>query len=101
MNNAQTPSRTAGAVTAHYDFFNATRDGKKLFSVNAGVPLSEAFDQLTLLLAASESAIEGLAANTTEDGPSAHWAVVHTMNFTYALVQSIHAGFNAHNRGEV
>jgi len=99
MKNAQTQSLPAGAVTAQYDFFNATRDGKNLFSVNAGVPLSDAFDQLSMLLSASESAIEGLDENPT-DGPCARWAAAHTMNFAYALVQAMHAGFNAHTRGE-
>lgn len=100
MSNPQITSLPVGAVTARYDFFNATPDGKNLFSVNAGIPLSDAFDQLSILLSASESAIES-AAEDSSNGPSAHFAAVHTINFTYALVQAMHAGFNAHKPGEV
>lgn len=39
MNNTQI--KTGGAVTAQYDFYPATQEGEKLFSVRGGVPLRE------------------------------------------------------------
>ncbi len=92
--NAPAPNTAPGAVTAQHDFFNATHDGDKLFSVRGGVPLSEAFEQLTLLLSASQSCMEG------EDMP-AQWAGVHLMDFSLALVQSMHHGLIEHERAPV
>ncbi len=81
----------AGLVTVQHDFFNATSNGDKLFSVRAGVPMSDAFDQLTILLAAAHSAVEGLAAaGNKEDGPDAHWAAVHVLDFALELTQAMH-----------
>lgn len=87
------------AVTAQYDFCPATANGDKLFSVRAGIPLSDAFNELSLLLAASQSAVEGsVTAANAGDVPDAQWAAVHLMNFTYALVQAMHKGLNDSER---
>lgn len=88
-----TTNPAAGLVTVQRDFCNATSKGDKLFSVRAGVPMSDAFDQLTILLAAAHSAVEGLAvAGDKDDGPDAHWAAVHVLSFAYELAQSMHGG---------
>lgn len=85
-----------GLVTAQHDFWHATNKGEKLFSVRAGVPMSDAFDQLTILLGAAQSAVEGLAvAGHEEDGPDAHWAAVYMLSFANGLVQAMHGGHNA------
>ena len=92
-------SPTAGAVTAQHDFSNATSEGEKLFSVRAGIPLSDALDQLSVLLSSSIASVEALAGqDDTEAIPGALWQSVHLMNFAYALVQSIHAGHNTAKR---
>lgn len=87
-------SPAACAVTAQYDFCPATSEGKNLFSVRAGIPLGAAFDQLSALLSSSIASVETLTCtDNAEDIPGALWQSVHLMNFTYALVQSMHNGF--------
>ena len=96
MKNHQITNPAAGAVTAHYDFYPATSKGEKLFSVRAGIPLSDALDQLSVLMSSSIATVEALACKDDTDSiPGALWESVHLMNFTYALVQSIHTGHNA------
>lgn len=88
--------KIAGAVTAQYDFCPATREGENLFSVRAGIPLADAFEQLSALMSSSIASVETLTCtDNAEDIPGALWQSVHLMNFTYALVQSIHKGHNA------
>jgi len=89
------------AVTSHYDFCKATSDGKHLFSVNAGIPMNDAFDQLSTLISSSISAVEIHATGIldTEDTPGALWQSVHLMNFAYALIQSMHGGQIDHEKG--
>ena len=88
-------SPAAGAVTAQYDFCPATSEGENLFSVRAGIPLSDALDQLSSLLSSSIASVEALACEKDANAiPGALWQSVHLMNFTYALVQSIHKGHN-------
>ena len=92
-------SPAAGAVTAQYDFYPATSEGKNLFSVRAGIPLSDALDQLSVLLSSSIASVETLACETDTDAiPGALWQSVHLMNFAYALVQSVHNGHNTATR---
>jgi hypothetical protein len=91
---------TTGAVTAQYDFHKATNTGDPLFSVCAGVPLRDAFNELSLLLASVESATEGLAMQVSRDDVDAAspWAAVHVMTFCSALVQSMHQGLIEHEK---
>jgi hypothetical protein len=99
MKNQQITSPAAGAVTAQYDFWPATNKGENLFSVRAGIPLSDAFDQLSYLMSSSIASVETLACEKDTDTiPGALWQSVHLMNFAYALVQSIHGGHNADRR---
>lgn len=96
---AQSPSVATGATTAHIDFFNATPNGDKLFAVRGGIPLSDGFDQLSLLLAASKSAVDEVCATVSQDAePQSQWAASHMLEFSYALVQSLHQGFLEHAR---
>ena len=96
MTNQKIPSQSADAVTAQYDFYPATFEGKNLFSVRAGVPLSDALDQLSSLMSSSIASVENLACENDADAiPGALWQSVHLVNFAYALVQSIHRGHNA------
>lgn len=86
------------AVTAQYDFCNATSKGEKLFSVRAGIPLNDAFEQLSMLLGSSIESINLLASpdvNSDDVGP-ALWTSIHLLEFTHALVQSMHDGNIAH-----
>jgi len=89
----------AGAVTSHYDFHPATASGEKLFSVRAGIPLSDAFNDLSMLLKASMASIDLIACECPDqpDGiPAALWNSIHLMNFSYALIQSMHTGHVDH-----
>lgn len=88
------------AVTAQHDFCNATPGGEKLFSVRGGVPLRDAFDQLSVLLRASMETVEFAATEGTksDEVPGALWQSVHLMNFTYALVQSMQQGLIHHEK---
>ncbi len=65
------------AVTTRYEF-DATPYNGKLFSVNAGIPLSDAFDQLTMLLEASQLAIAdiGFAVDSGEK-PQSQWGAAY------------------------
>lgn len=92
-------SPAAGAVTAQYDFFPTASEDENLFSVRAGIPLSDALDQLSSLLSSSIASVETLASEKDTDAvPGALWQSVHLMNFAYALVQSIHGGHNTAKR---
>lgn len=93
MENHQTPTPATAAVTTQYDFCPATREGEKLFSVRAGIPLGDAFNQLSALISSSIASVETLATvDDTESIPGPLWQSVHLMNFAYALVQSMHNG---------
>lgn len=96
---AQDRGEAASAVTVQVDFFNATPNGGKLFAVRGGIPLGNAFDQLSLLLAASQSAVDDVCAKVSQDAdPQSQWAASHLLEFSYALVQSLHQGYLEHVR---
>lgn len=82
------------AVTARRDVRCFASNGKALFSVNAGIPLGDAFDQLGVLLSSAQEVTEALATaaeNSTERSP--YWAPVHLLTFADALVQAMHTGY--------
>lgn len=91
-----------GAVTVQHDFHQAGANPEKLFSVRAGIPLADAFDQLSVLLSASMAAIDNLAceSNDTEGIPAALWQSIHLLNFSQALIHSIHGGHLDHSKGK-
>ncbi len=87
------------AVTAPIDFLNATSNGDALFSVRGGIPLGAAFDQLSVLLAASKSAVDVVCVACSSDAkPQSQWAASHLLEFSYALVQSMHHGLINHEK---
>jgi len=92
------PDIVYGAVTAEYPFHKAGVNGECLFAVRGGIPLSDAFDQLTRLLDSSISTVELAASEgkNSESSPGALWQSAHVMAVAYALVQSMHAGHEAH-----
>lgn len=97
-----TPNKSpTGAVTNHVDFCKATLNDQFLFSVNAGIPLGAAFDQLSSLVSSSIASIEVHANGDgdTDGIPGALWQSVHLLNFAYALIQSMHSGHSAHEEG--
>lgn len=95
----QPSANTAGAVTKQYDFMPANAQGNNLFSVRGGVPLSDAFDQLSVLMSSTMGALNQLACDDDTDGiPAALWQSIHVMEFTFALVQSMHQGLPPHDR---
>lgn len=85
------------AVTKQYDFLNATPDGDKLFSVRGGIPLANAFDQLSVYLSAVQSVVEEVA-KSDDENTSANWAASQMIEFTQALVQSMHFGPMEHEK---
>lgn len=97
-NTTKPQAVTAGAVTAQYDFHPASANGEKLFSVRAGIPLADAFDQLSVLVSSSIATVDILAGECkdSEGIPGALWQSIHLLNFSYALIQSMHGGHNAH-----
>ena len=101
-NTTQTRAAPTEAVTAQYDFHPASTSGDKLFSVRAGIPLSDAFTELSVLVSSSIASIDVMACECkdSEDIPGALWQSVHLLNFSYALIQSMHVGHNAHTRGQ-
>ena len=97
----------AGAVTVQHDFCSTGINGKDsndqdLFSVRAGVPLSSAIEQLSVLVNASICNLDHLACegDDTETMPAALWQSIHLLNFSQALIQSIHHGQIAHIKGQ-
>ena len=91
------------AVTAHYDFHQATRYRENLFSVRGGIPLNDAFNELSLLLAAVESATDALAKQISSDdtGSASPWTACHVLELCNALVQSMHHGLIEFEKDEV
>jgi hypothetical protein len=93
------PVASPQAVTVQSDFWNATPNADKLFSVRGGIPLSDAFDQLSLLLAASKSAVDDVCTTVSQDAvPQSQWAASHMLEFSYALVQAMHSGLIEHEK---
>ena len=97
MSNA--PTQCPGAVTSQYDFFNTTSDGDKLFSVRGGIPLRDAFNQLSLLIAQSQSVVDDVCTSVSaEEVPQSQGAASHLLEFTYALAQAMHGGLIEHEK---
>jgi hypothetical protein len=100
-----TPSAAPTAVTAEYGFCpTGPRDenGNRqcLFSVRAGVPLTRALDELSSLISSSIASIDNLACTSddTDGMPGALWQSSHLLNFSFALIQSIHNGHKAQTK---
>lgn len=92
--NANNTTKRAGQVTARYEVGFFGSNGKALFSVNEGIPMSDAFDQLSILLSSAQVAVEALATSSEDANETgAHWAPAHLLTFAYALVQSMHGGY--------
>lgn len=92
---------TPKAVTKQYDFLSATTGGDCLFSVRGGIPLDDAFDQLSLLLAQGRSVAEFMCiAGSTEDDPEAPGAAVRLLDFSHALVQAMHHGLTEYENAQ-
>lgn len=91
------PTQPAGAVTAQYDFCNVNPEGKMLFSVRGGIPLGDAFNQLSVLMGSTMGALDQIACD--QDAESAHgalWQSIHMMELSFAVVQAMHGGFVAY-----
>ena len=90
------------ALTAEYQFDPTT--GDYLFSVNPGIPLPDAFDKLSSLVSSTISNLELLAIGGHYDPdtvPAAIWQSVHTLEISYALIQSMHTGLNAFENSSI
>lgn len=84
------------AVTVEHNFFNATGTDQPLFSVRAGIPLEDAFNQLSVLISDATAVLEDLSTVTElGDKPQSRWAALHLLEFADGLTQSIHLGHSA------
>lgn len=82
------------AVTTHQAFFPSTPQSDQLFAVQAGIPLNDALEQLTLLIGVAENSAMDVAICVGNGGEAnGAWAPVHLLTFARALTQSIHRGF--------
>jgi Protein of unknown function (DUF3077) len=87
------------AVTGLHHFHKANANGDTLFSVREGVPLGDAFDHLTTLLAAAQAGAENIAmCDDVERAPGAAWGVYHLLGFAFELTQAMHHGIGNHER---
>lgn len=85
---------TTGAVTAQHDFFEV--NGKKLFSVNAGIPLEKAFEELDVLIGQVRAVLNDGHLLLIEQYPhESVWSAAKLLDFTQALAQSIQSGYMA------
>lgn len=89
--NANIKTSKAGSVTTRREVGYFGSPGEAIFSVNEGIPMSEAFNQLTVLLSSAQYSVEGLTAGDDTHG-SACWAPAHLLTFAQALVESMHSG---------
>lgn len=80
----------AQAVTAHRSF--ALGGHVELFAVQAGVPLDDALNNLSLLIGCANATItDGAWSNEDAAVP---WAAAHLLEAAHALTVAIHEGFN-------
>jgi hypothetical protein len=91
-----TTTQKSEAVTTQYDFCSVNRNGDCLFTVRAGVPLSDAFNKLSLLVANASSVMDDAVAITDSSDvqPCAMNAAVELLDMAYALIQAMHLGHN-------
>lgn len=88
---------TIHATTAEEAVTVAMDSGRNpIFSVRGGVPLSDAFDQLSLQLAAATEAVEATAAQQEDGEPNGTWSAIHNLHALGDLVQSMHSGYVRH-----
>lgn len=95
----------AQAVTVHRPF-GTTRD-YGVFTVQPGVPLGAAFDELSLLVSTAHAAAVDLAQLLGDsDPPSSHaganltWPIVYLLDMANALQASMSLGLSAAGRQE-
>ena len=85
------PHGPAQAVTVRHPVLMA---GSRVFEVREGVPLAEAMDALSLLMATAQAVSHGLATTgeNASENPGALWAPVHLLELAGDLQASIHLG---------
>jgi hypothetical protein len=84
------------AVTDLQEFSRPGASEQGIFCVRAGVPLNDAFDQLSMLQDAAIQALEALAMNESDDNQASPlWSIFHTLNMANTLTQSMHHGHMA------
>jgi hypothetical protein len=96
---SQQPQEMTCAVTQQYDFLNTNSEGDKLFSVRGGIPLTDAFDQLSLLIAQGQSVVEAGSVTSDADAvPDITHAAAQLLELAYALTQAMHNGLIQHQK---
>lgn len=87
---------SAESVTEQYDFCSVNRNGDCLFSVRGGVPLGDAFNKLSLIVANASSVMDDIVAvtHTADSQPCSANAAVELLDVAYALIQAMHLGHN-------
>jgi hypothetical protein len=69
-----------------------------VFAVPAGIPLGQAFDELSILVGSARDAIESETMADQSGEPSAHWSAMHNLQLAHALLQAMHSGYIEHRR---
>jgi len=80
----------AQAVTAHRSF--ALGGHIDLFAVQAGVPLTDALNNLASLIGCANATITDGA--WSKEDRAVPWAAAHLLEAAYALTEAIHRGLN-------
>lgn len=93
-----TTNTTTGATTSARGFQNCTVNGDHLFTVSAGIPLSDGFNALSMYQSSAQSVLESMATGggDAEDMKAGLWAAVHLLELCHAVTQALHGGHNAH-----
>ena len=85
------------AVTKERGFLSATAEGEYLFSVRGGIPLTDAFEKLSLMLAQARAVAQagGGVGDLVQELP---FAAVCLLDFSHALLDSMHTGLIEHEK---
>jgi hypothetical protein len=84
------------AVTVERGFWSATASGENLFSVRGGIPLTDAFEQLSLLLAQAKAVVAEAGSEESVLSLELPHAGARMLDFSHALVDAMHIGLIEH-----
>lgn len=96
-----TPGKAHGLAQAVTVRHPVSMLGVRVFEVQEGVPLAEAMDALSLLMATAQAVSHSLATTgeNASDNPGALWAPVYLLELAGDLQASIHLGLLQAQRG--
>lgn len=77
---------------------SATAEGEYLFSVRGGIPLTDAFEQLSLLLAQAKAVVAEAGCEESVLSLELPHAGARLLDFSHALVDAMHSGLIEHEK---